>query len=419
MKFPLRNHLNQRANTLMVTIVTTALLGLVLVSYLGLVSSQNNSIMRSQAWNSAIAIAEAGLEEALTHTRENYKKTLACNGWTLVNGEYEMTRYLGDNYFRTRVTQNQPFRFTSEGYVYLPWNGTYINRTVRVDTISQGVYSKALVVKNSIEMNGNNVGTDSYDSRDLLKSTLGVYDPLKKQANGDVACVDGLVDSLSVGNADIWGRVVTGPTATVRVGPSGSVGSVTWHALGNNGIEDGYWITDMNLNFPKVKKPYDTAPPPSSNANYEAIVENGDYMMSSFSGKLLVKGNATLYVSGSVSMGSQSIIKIQPGASLKLYVGGKDCYIGAVQNDGTAYATNLFIYGLPACKRVDIKYNPNLTGVVYAPDAHLDLNGGMEIFGGIVAKSVKMNGHSKFHYDEALSGEGQPRGFIITSWNEL
>ena len=36
-----------------------------------------------------------------------------------------------------------------------------------------------------------------------------------------------------------------------------------------------------------------------------------------------------------------------------------------------------------------------------------------------VTKTVKMNGHFKFHYDESLAEIGWTRGFLINSWNEI
>jgi hypothetical protein len=407
----------RNGSTVIVTLVITGVIGLVLVAYLGLISARNNAIMRSQAWNECIAIAEAGLEEALTHTRQNYQVNMLANGWVLANGEYFKTRQLGSNYFRVRISTTLPYVFQSEGYVYLPWNNTYVKRTVRVDTISQGMYSKAMVVKNSVDMNGNNVRVDSFDSRDPFKSTAGRYDPLKAQANGDVACTDGLLNSLSVGNANIWGRVITGGNATVSVGPSGAVGSKTWQLLGSSGVEPGYWLTDMNMNFPPVKAPYASASAPGASGTWSCDLDSGDYICSSINGKMRVKGNATIYVTGDANI---SELKIQNGANLKLYVGGKQVSFGPIANENAfPNATNLFLYGLPNCKNLDISQNTELQAVIYVPNASFKLYGGMEISGSVVGADGTLTGHSQFHYDEALTPVGQPRGFIVSAWNEL
>jgi hypothetical protein len=52
-----------------------------------------------------------------------------------------------------------------------------------------------------------------------------------------------------------------------------------------------------------------------------------------------------------------------------------------------------------------------------------DLNGSgatqTDFIGASVSKTVSMNGHFNFHYDEALKKLGPPRGFIVTSWDEM
>ena len=39
--------------------------------------------------------------------------------------------------------------------------------------------------------------------------------------------------------------------------------------------------------------------------------------------------------------------------------------------------------------------------------------------GAAVVRTATMNGTFKFHYDEALRIKGPPRGYIVTSWNEM
>jgi hypothetical protein len=42
-----------------------------------------------------------------------------------------------------------------------------------------------------------------------------------------------------------------------------------------------------------------------------------------------------------------------------------------------------------------------------------------DFIGAAVVKSADLNGHFKFHYDEALRVKGPPRGYIVTAWNEM
>jgi hypothetical protein len=57
----------QRAgNVLTLTIILVALMGVALTSYLAWSGNQNQSVARSLAWNQALPVAEAGIEEAFT-----------------------------------------------------------------------------------------------------------------------------------------------------------------------------------------------------------------------------------------------------------------------------------------------------------------------------------------------------------------
>jgi hypothetical protein len=397
-------------------ITTLTILGILITAYLSLVSARNNSCMRSQAWNACIAVAEAGVEEALSHARENIETNMTANGWVKTGTNYFLTRRLDSNYFRVFISTNFPYIIRSEGYVHLPWNNTYVKRTVVVETISQSMFSKAMVVRNGIYMNGNNVRVDSYDSRDSTKSTSGQYDPAKAQANGDVVCSGGFTDTLSVGNADIWGRIVTGPQGTAYIGPGGSVGGRDWHLANKNGIQPGWWLNDMNVNFPAVKAPFTGAPPLGTSANWAYVADNGNYMASSLNGNLLVKGPTTIYVTGSANIPTLQILN---KGNLTLYVGGAKLTLGAIKNDNTSInATNLILYGLPTCKQLDISQNTDLCGIVYMPDAYFKIYGGLQVSGCIVAGDCELTGHSQFHYDEALSPRGPPRGFLVSAWYE-
>jgi hypothetical protein len=73
----------------------------------------------------------------------------------------------------------------------------------------------------ALNLNNQNIVIDSYDSSDPAKSTNGLYDPAKRQQNGDIA-TDGNV--LQAGNAHIYGDVSTNSgTATGTVNVTGVI----------------------------------------------------------------------------------------------------------------------------------------------------------------------------------------------------
>ena len=138
--------------------------------------------------------------------------------------------------------------------------------------------------------------------------------------------------------------------------------------------------------------------------------------------KMAVTGNAVLMVDGNVSMASSSTIDIIPPGTLTLYVAGASADLGGGANN-TGWATNFVYYGLPSNKSVTMAPNGPFTGAIYAPSADLKMNGGgsgdQNFVGSCVVRSININGHYKFHYDEALAKNGPPSLYIVTSWLEL
>jgi hypothetical protein len=86
-------------------------------------------------------------------------------------------------------------------------------------------------------------------------------------------------------------------------------------------------------------------------------------------------------------------------------------------------AANFYLFGLPTCTDVSFGGNAAYTGVIYAPQADFHLGGGgnttYDFVGASVSKTVHMNGHYRFHYDENLRRVGIGRGYIPTNWKEV
>src|SRR5262249_49332896 len=143
-----------------------------------------------------------------------------------------------NGYFTVTITSNTPRSFTvaSSGFFPMPGTDTFVKRSIRVSATNLPVFFAPMIMIQQVDMNGNNVLTDSYDSTDPAKSTSGKYDPAKAGDNGDLACMGGVKNAYSIGNANIWGRALTAPGVPIDVGPGGAIGSVAWQTGGNIGI---------------------------------------------------------------------------------------------------------------------------------------------------------------------------------------
>jgi len=474
--------------------------------YLTLMQQQAAMSTRSQTWNLAISLAEAGVEEGLEMLNGG-ASNLAGDGWTQHGLVYTCTRTLasGSSYsvsldcsdpstpvmtstgsvVTATIAYNPPRVFFAAATSYglgQPAGSTTVSRVVRVTCTKGGLFTKALVAKNTINLNGNNITSDSFDSSNPAYSTGGQYDSTKRRANGDIATNDGIANAISVGNANIYGHVATGPSGTVTIGPDGVIGDLAWHAS-NTGIEPGGsppWVThDSNFCFP------DTALPPTSgcvppaagsivtsaltstttsrlpatgsyvggittntavtghgsnqttsyNYTYNVTTNttnaytallNGStsYLMNSLAGSILVNGPGVRIIApNGFSMSGSDTFTIAPGASVTVYAGGTSCSIGGngvINQPG--YAASFILYCAPSVTSFSFSGNGGFTGILIAPNVNISMNGGgnniTDFIGSLVVNSVTMNGHFNFHYDESLGSLSNGR-MLISSWNEI
>jgi hypothetical protein len=430
MKIQIRQQQQENGSVLAGVLIVSFALGFMLAAYLSLVSAQHQSVTRSQVWNTCVPVMEAGVEEALAHLYQTKGTNLVSNGWTSTNAGCFKVRTVGEGSALVIISNNGTFPVIyATAKLRAPIrDNMMISRQVMVETRKDGLFAKGLVAKGQITLNGNNIIVDSFDSADPSYSSNGLYVVSRRKDNGDVATNSGLVNSLSSGNANIYGHVSTGPGGSVGIGNNGAIGDLAWQASGADGIQPGYFSDDMNVSFPDVALPFNTGFTPGNAAGYQYVIDSsGDYRVPSLSGSLLVKSNvqARLIVDAEINLTGQDKIIIQPGASLNLYMAGTVAKIGGngVVNQG-GNATNFFYWGTTANTSLAVNGNGSFTGVIYAPNASFTMNGGgsstlEDVTGASVSKTVQMNGNFNFHYDENLGRLDLNRGFIVTSWKEI
>jgi hypothetical protein len=309
------------------------------------------------------------------------------------------------------------------------------------------IFAKGMVAKGNIDLAGNGISSDSFDSSSTNYSTNGKYDPAKKKAGGDIATNSSVVDSLDVWNAEVYGKVSTGPGGNVKI-QKGSVGSLAWVDSGKTGIQPGWSTDDMNVYFPDVDVPtgYTTlySMPGAWGPGVKSMpwTINGtnqyfDYLIAgnyNYDCKFsLILNNKTMCIAGNViliirgdnfTISGSGGITIAPGGSLQIYMDGRYTDIGGngIMNMA-GNAMNFAYWGSPKNEQVKFSGNGEFIGTIYAPQADLVFNGGgassIDFIGAAIGKSVKMGGHFKFHYDENLGEFGYVRGYTVVSWNEV
>ena len=441
-----------RGSALTVTLLTCAILGAVLVACLSLIGAQQSLVFRSQNWNQAIVVAEGGIEEAMALLNSGVQAPdfavfpwISAGGGVFKNNTNRPASKFGSSYYE--VVSTNGFVGTnpviiSKGYVPGPINSRVLSRTIRVQTKPRSTFpvQGPMIVKQTFDSNGNNVGTDSFDS------TIGPYNPATAGSNGDVVSLTTNANSIVIGNGKLKGTVRTpaggrqGVTATI--GSNGSVGDDAWVDGGNTGFQSGHFQDNFTgTDFPDATLPNvgawftplgGVAP---DGLTYDNLLTSGNYQLANLTGSVYVgQSNTVLYVTSSISIGGGGATKkgsapaqihIAPGGSLTIYMAGATTSISGngVVND-TAQAKNFAYYGLPSNTTISLTGNGAFYGTIYAPQADFSLKGSGktsvdDFTGASITKSTTMTGNFNFHYDESLIHLTTLGGYDAVSWQEM
>ncbi len=157
---------------------------------------------------------------------------------------------------------------------------------------------------------------------------------------------------------------------------------------------------------------------------FEHILDTGDYYLSGVhNANVLVRGNARLWVDGSVSESGGRAFTVSNTGTLQMWVRDSASFSGNAAVNTTYDALRMSIFGLPTCTSISFTGNGEFTGTIYAPSAHLTYSGGgsdrSDFMGAAIVGSAQLNGHFEFHYDENLGRNGPLSGFVIDSWLEI
>jgi hypothetical protein len=431
---------SEQGGILVGVLIVGVIVSTVLVAMVAMVTQEHKMLTKSATWNSALPLAEAGVEEAMSHMRQVGVGPRFVNGWTTtsVTNIYLM-RTNSDGITRVLINGATPPIVTSTGMVWSARDSKYVQRRIRANTKGVSYFMKAISAKKKIDLSGT-ASVDSFDSSNPLYSSGGVYDASKKKDKGDVATNESTPGAINMGGqASVYGSVATGPLGTVTMSNPAQVkvGTIAHVDGGGTGIQTNKYTKDMNVAFPNVDPPWQTwgpfasvTPPmviasgPSA-GTYTASLAGGNHSLTTLdipsSANWIVTGAAQLWVKDTVAI--QGTITIMPGASLQLYVEkGTVSFSGNGVRNQTGFAGNFALWCMPLVTAVSFSGEGNFVGTVYAPNSTLNLSGGgtsgLDFQGAAVANLVNGSGKYKFHYDEQLQNTGL-RNLQVVSWKEI
>lgn len=296
----------EHGGVLVLTVVIFAAAALYVSAYLLMVATERNAVARSQQWNDALTVAEAGAEEALAMVNQYAYSQSGVSNWTQVavqEGWSNMTNYIaGTNTFqvftigRSLPNDSGAYRvyltnvissgntygipvILSIGTAFNTFNPS-VSRQVLVQTAAELVGGGGGVVAQDGVTTSGNVTYDSWDSSDPNHSIwqsnavyrCNYFNPTgtlygtwsnslsyvsnsypSRTANVYVFTDTNIVDMS--GNATIAGYLQTGPGAGYSMSGNSTVGDLAWcfgangTGGGSSGIESGHYQADANMNF--------------------------------------------------------------------------------------------------------------------------------------------------------------------------
>src|SRR4030095_10698103 len=105
-----------------------------------------------------MAVAEAGIEEALAHLDQNYPSNMLMAGWSADGTNWTQKRDFGDGYYNVMITMTTNPVVFAQGYSKFPFQNIHLSRSVRVQTVWTSYVYNAIATKEQVRLNGFTVG---------------------------------------------------------------------------------------------------------------------------------------------------------------------------------------------------------------------------------------------------------------------
>jgi hypothetical protein len=289
-------------------------------------------------------------------------------------------------------------------------------RFVRATIGLQGVFDHAILTKSTLILKSGTT-VDGYNSQD----------PLDTDADADIGTQSTLASSIVLN----MGVTVDGD---ITVGVGGHTDTVI-KDLGATTTGKQYAGT-ANDPLPQIVAPaglFDMHADISVQGQTAALTpaDSGQYSQISIKqgtvpGILeITGGDVVLHITGDIQLGQSCQIIVKDGSTLTLYVDGNiHCResSGINPENPTQEVRTLQLYGTgEGTQLFDLKAKSQWTGVVYAPNASINLYASGDAYGAIVANTFEFKTGGNYHYDEALRQvqvDDEGVRFVVMRWQE-
>lgn len=286
-------------------------------------------------------------------------------------------------------------------------------KKVYATVVLKGLFDNAILVQDRISLMPNTL-VKGYNSADSADTDIDVK----------IGTTSTSADRIPLGP----GTVIDGD---VFVGVGGDPAAV----IGAGGTITGEkYALLQEIEFPVITPPPLTDVGTSLYAKGATItmtpIKNGKYteinlaQAAGSSGILeILGGNVVLHITGNINLGTGCEIVVDPGSSLTLYVDGDiDASNSGGLNNTSGNIADFKLYGTSEGEQTFIlRAKSDIFGLIYAPNAEIQLYPSSELHGAITGKSVLMKSGCTFYYDEALKDPSVYDAgvrFVVDRWSE-
>lgn len=390
---------------------------------------------RAQASDTAFALAEAGLDQAI-QALNNYWLN-STYGWSAATDGTAMIKsttsglpiFPGTGSIRVRIddpTGPNP-QITSLGMVALP-NQANVIRQLRVKVLPRTEHAAGCVCRGAISFYSQSYA-DSYDS------SLGVYDATTNRSDEVfIGTTSSAAGDLSFNSFSyVYGYVGTGGAAPVT--PSGHAPNVIYGAttVTTDKVDPARVRTDFLSSFPNPTAPTGAAialgtitvtttlprvgDTPGTNGRYLYTADSISLLRES----IVITDAVDLIVTGDLSLNQDSTVTATPAvAGLRLYANGNVTLNANSSINDNDRPIKVILYGTGTTGSPCIRLNneSRFFGTIIAPNADLEFINDGVVCGAAIGKTAQFNATSAFHYDTSL--RKAPSAYVrLNAWVEL
>jgi len=457
---------NRRGSALIVAMIAGAIIAVSIASYIQLAVTTARLADRSFYSNGAQNLLDTGLEQVLWALNNEDWSTAGFAPRSGFSGQYQATFPSSSSTYTFSQGVTGSIKVWADASSSSPHavakatvtlgDGTKLEKVAEAYLKRRSFFNNGMVAHDTIHFVGN-VTVDSWNSDpDNDPSTPAIsYSTAVDEDGGRIASLSIEVDSISVGNADVYGYAAIGSSdlSGIDVGASGRLGP---YGTASGDIDVSRVTYDFVTNFPDVSSP--TTSDVSQSYTLSAVTTNLSLPRTAFGDLPASDGKYYYFVPSITLSGSEQLtivagddvvvvltdttgnvvqstgnagINIPATSSLTFYASANISIGGNGVLNGTSgtpsQPDNFQIYGTRSASEAavsgmqsfDISGNGYLSSVIYGPNANVAVNGNGDTYGAIVSNEVDMNGNGAFHFDESLSDLNTVNLWGLAKWREL